>query len=290
MWLIFALLSAVLASFRKVNDKQLTHKIHQLELAWAVKLTALPIIFIVTAFTHSLVDPTHLPARFWLAFIASAFVMTPLDTYLYLSSLKHGELSKIAPLLSLWPVVMLVLGALFLHETPNGIAIIAVLGIMTGVLVLNAERTGIGTIIRSMWSDRATRHGLIGVCTVSINTILGGIAIHSSGAIFYAFASSLTGLVVQYAIAKVMGVRNNQWLVRSLPSIALTGSMQGSTYLLYTLAVAAGPIAYVAAIRSSTSILSALLGVFILKESLTRNKKLAFIIIALSSAVLALKG
>lgn len=140
MWFIYAFLSSVFASFRKVNDKQLSHDVHHLHLAWMMRAAALPITGLLAALTGHFLPEHSLSPAFWISIIVSTCITAPLDTAVYLQSLKHGQLSKTAPLLSLYPTVMLVTGALFLGQTPSIAAIIAVLIIVMGVYVLNTSR------------------------------------------------------------------------------------------------------------------------------------------------------
>lgn len=284
MWFLYALISAFLASFRKVNDKQLTNKVNQLHIAWCVKLASIPIITIVAICTHSLVNPFNLPIDFWIPFLISVLIMSPLDTYMYLSSIKHGELSKIAPLHSLWPAVMLIFGAIFLGLTPSLLAIVAIFGIAYGVIAISSPRFSIIDMIK----DKATRHGLIGIVTVSVNSTLGGLSIQASGPIFYALISTCVGCIIQFVIAKILVGNKDKPNFEQIKTFALTGNLNGLAYIFYSMAVASGPIAYVAAVRSSGSTISALFGIIFLKEQITLNKLFALFIIFSSSILLAL--
>lgn len=55
----------------------------------------------------------------------------------------------------------------------------------------------------------------------------------------------------------------------------------------HLLAMAAGPIAYVTAIRSSNILVGAVFGIVLLKEQLTKPKLLSFGLILVGSIVLA---
>jgi len=58
--------------------------------------------------------------------------------------------------------------------------------------------------------------------------------------------------------------------------------------MTYLLAVAAGPIAYVSALRSTNILMGSILGILIFKEALTKPKIASFLLIIAGAALLAL--
>ncbi len=65
------------------------------------------------------------------------------------------------------------------------------------------------------------------------------------------------------------------------------GTFQGASYTTYLLAMAAGPIAYVTALRGSNVLMGSMLGIWLLGESLTKPKAASLLLIAAGSALLA---
>lgn len=285
MWLIYALLSAFFASFRKINDKHLSHSVHHLHLAWMRNIATLPVLGVLALAMHQLLPRQTLGTPFWVGLIMATLVTTPLDTLVYFQSLKHGELSKTVPLLALWPVVMLLSGALFLQQIPTVPAIVAVLTIMAGVYVLNTKR-GSGNMLRNIWRDRGTRFGLIGVATVSANSTLGTLAATHSSPLFYAFWSNLASSIVFFAMAQIIAPGK----FRGVPvrRIAQGGIIQGLSSTMYFYAITAGSVAYVTAARSATTTLAAFLGARHFNEGLERRKVVAICLIALGAIILGI--
>ena len=283
MWFLFVLLSAVLASFRKVNDKHLSHAVHHMHLAWLTKIAVLPVLAVTALTTGQLLPEHSLPLAFWLSMFACIFIATPIDTAVYLHSLKHGELSNTAPLMTLWPVVMLASGALFLGQIPSLNAVLAVMLIVLGVYVLNVTHEN-RNVLKNIWTDRGTRFGLIGVGTVSLNTTLGAIAVAHSEPFFCAFWATLIAIPVQYAYAHIVA-----WGEYRRPPIRLlaqTGVIQGIATALYFCAVAIGPVGYVTAVRSLSAPLSAVLGAIAFNEGLGKRKIIALSLITIGAAYL----
>lgn len=285
MWLIYALASAFFASFRKINDKHLSSQVHHLHLAWMRNLATLPILGLLALITHQLL-PTHpLPIQFWIGLIVSALITTPLDTLVYFQSLKHGELSKTVPLLALWPVVMLLSGALFLQQIPSTSSVAAVLTIMTGVYTLNTKR-GQANVLKNIWHDRGTRFGLIGVATVSANTTLGTLAATHSAPLFYAFWSNAATVIVFFTMAQILAP--HKFRGAPLRRITQGGIIQGMSSMFYFYAVTTGNVAYVTAARSATSTLATFWTARHFNEKIGRRKIIAICLIALGAAVLGL--
>ncbi|MGB3024011.1 MAG: EamA family transporter [Candidatus Saccharimonadales bacterium] len=287
MWFIYAFLSSVFASFRKVNDKHLSYNVHHLHLAWMMRAAALPITGLLAIVTGHFLPEHSLSLAFWISIIISTCITAPLDTAVYLQSLKHGQLSKTAPLLSLYPAVMLVTGALFLGQIPSVAAIVAVLIIISGVYTLNTSR-GNGNILRNIWSDRGTRFGLLGVGTISLHTTIGSVAILESSPLFYAFWAALASAIVQFTYAQI--VAPGKYRHPHIKLIAKNGTIQGIAGMLYFSAVATGPIAYVTAIRSLSATLSAVLGAKVFNEGMGRRKIIALCLIVIGAAVLGLQA
>ena len=75
-----------------------------------MKAAALPVLAILSIPSGAIIMTDGLGSTYWIALVVGALITTPLDTFTYLQSMKHGQLSKTAPLHSLWPVTS-ILGA-----------------------------------------------------------------------------------------------------------------------------------------------------------------------------------
>lgn len=285
MWFLYAFSSALLSSFRKVNEKHLSHAVHHLHLAWMTRLASLPIVAILAIITGQFFIDRPLSVTFWIILIVVVCVTTPLDTIIYLQSLKHGQLSKTAPLLSLWPVLTLVTGAVFLKQIPSVVAVLAVLLIVVGVYVLNTKR-GEGNVFRNLWGDRGTRFALVGIVTLACNATLGAIGVAQSAPFFFAFWMTIGSVLVQFMYAQIIAPDKYRHARKSM--IFQNGVIQGSASALYFYAVATGPIGYVAAIRSLSSTFSAIFGARVFNEKMDRRKVIALCLIAIGAVVLGL--
>lgn len=285
MWFIYALLSALLASFRKVNDKHLSHAVHHLHLAWMMRIVTVLVTGVLALLMGQILPENDLPAAFWVSTLLCVFITSPLDTAVYLHSLKHGQLSKTAPIMSLWPVVMLISGMIFLGQNPTAGSILAVATIVAGVCILNTSRAS-ANIFRNIWGDRGTRFALIGVGTVSANTTLEAIALLHSSPLFFAFWAGLLKAIVQFGIAQLIAPGQYHQPYKKL--LAQNGLIQGLATSTYSYAVASGPIGYVAAVRSLSAPISAVVGAHAFSEGLGRRKIVALSLVAVGVVLLGI--
>jgi uncharacterized membrane protein len=285
MWFIYALSGAILSSFRNINEKHLSHAVHHLHLAWMTRFASLPIIAIIAVSTGQIFIDRTLSMSFWFSLIVVVCVTTPLDTIVYLQSLKHGQLSKISPLISLLPVLTLVTGAIFLKQIPSVAAVCAVLIIVVGIYVLNTKQ-GEGNVFLNLWGDLGTRFALIGIVTLACNSTLGAIGVAASSPMFFAFWMTVGSVLVQFVYAQIVAPGKYRHASKSM--IAQNGMIQGSAAALYFYAIALGPIAYVTAIRSLSSTFSAIFGARAFNEGMDRRKILAITLITIGVIILGM--
>jgi uncharacterized membrane protein len=118
--------------------------------------------------------------------------------------------------------------------------------------------------------------------------VLDKIAIQSSDAIFYTFASTLGSILALSLMYLIYRVDEFKDMKQNAYELGVIGTTQGVSYLTYLLAISAGPLAYATAIRGSNVLMGAMLGIVLLKERLTRPKIASFFLIGLGSAILAI--
>lgn len=286
MWFIFAILSAVFAALRKVNDKQLSHDIHPLHLAWLARITALPVAAGLAIVFGQLFIDRHLSNLFWVCLLLSIFIADPLDKAIYIRTLKFGQLSKTAPLSALTPVLLLVIGAIFLSQVPSWTAIIAIFVIMLGLLAINVNRSSkIG--LRNFWNNLGLRYGLMGVSTISIQLSIVSVVVSESSPLFYAFWGTLASAAVQFVYAQLLAP--GQWRNSHMKLLMVNGSILSISGSLNLVAIGLGPVAYVTAVRSLSASLTAFLGARKYNEGMNWSKFVAIFLIAIGTVVLALQ-
>jgi uncharacterized membrane protein len=288
MWFIFALISALFASVRKTSEKQLSQQLNHFTIGWTVQLLALPIITAALAAYGTIFNPLNLDWRFWIPTILIWFGFYPLNTFLYVGALKHGELSKTLPLQSFGPILALLLGWLFLRQTPTPVTAVGIAIVVLGIYILNLKGRYLHNPLSIFTNDKANRYTLFSLLLVAGASILDAVAIRASEPIYYSFVSTLGAVPVLYASARLFKVREAAETRRRIVPLSIAGSLFGASYVLFTLAISSGPLAYVSAVRSTSIIMGVAIGIIYLKEALTKQKVVAMVLVTAGSIIVAL--
>jgi drug/metabolite transporter (DMT)-like permease len=288
MWYLFALLSALFASVRKTNEKQLSYKLNHFTIGWSVQFLSLPIIFIALLAMGTLFNPFTLGSKFWLPTLAICIGFYPLNTFLYINALKHGELSKTVPLQSLGPIFGLLLGWIFVGQKPTLLATLGITIVVAGVYVLNLKGKYLHSPLKIFTADKANLYTLFAVILSTCAGVLDIIAIKASEPIYYCFVCTLGASIVLYMTSLIFKVREFTEVKQSIKSLSVTGTMFGGTFAMYLMALNSGPLAYVSAIRTSAILVGAVIGGLWLKESITKIKIIALVFIGAGSIILGL--
>lgn len=288
MWIILALMSALFAASRRVSEKRLSQEMHHFTMGWAVQLSSLPFILLAASVTGQMLDPLQLRWEFWLAVIGVSVGFYPLNSFLYGQALRHGELSGLLPIMSLWPVLSLLPAWLFLHETPSLLGVAGIVTTVVGIYVLGLKGRRLHRPWEPFVESKSSRYTLFAVVLVTLVGIVDKWAINMANALFFSLCTTTGAVIVLSYMAAVHGDIHFASLKRQAKSVSAVGLFQGMSNMTYMAALSAGPVAYITAVRSSSSLIGSLLGIFVLKEKFTLPKKLSFMLIAAGSLLLAL--
>ncbi|PJC43065.1 MAG: hypothetical protein CO040_01070, partial [Candidatus Pacebacteria bacterium CG_4_9_14_0_2_um_filter_36_8] len=113
MWFVFALISALVYSFRSILEKWSLKKVNPYILAFSVRFFALPLFTLPYLFgIAKLPILTEVSSSFWWSVILVSLIMTPVEMIFFYKALKTEEVSYVAPLLGLSPLITAFFGAL----------------------------------------------------------------------------------------------------------------------------------------------------------------------------------
>jgi uncharacterized membrane protein len=289
MWFLYALASALFASVRRTSEKQLSHKLNHFTIGWTVQLAALPVLLVSLLLSGPIFNPFELGLNFWLPTILIWVGFYPLNTFLYINAFKHGELSKILPLSSLGPVFSLLLAWMLLGQKPSVIAALGIFVIVAGIYVLHLKGRYLHNPLKIFTGDKANLYTLFGLLMVTVAGVLDKWAIDASSPMYYSFVSTAGATVVLYISAKLSGVSEVRSIKKQSKPLLITGTLFGLSYGAYLLALASGPLAYVMALRNGGALLiGSLMGLWLLKETITKPKLAALMLVIAGSTLLAL--
>jgi uncharacterized membrane protein len=286
MWIFWALISALLAASRRPFEKKIIKELHHFTYGLLIQLVSLPILLAMVILSGKLLNPFGLGSGFWIPTIIVSVGFYPLNAYLYKHALKDGELSKVLPLQSLWPVFALVIAWLTLGEVPSIIATLGVVLTVLGIYALGLKGKRLHHPLQPFKEDKSSRAMLAGVLLVALVSVLDKVAIQNSNPLFYSLASSVGALLTLFVAMIISKQRITSNIRPFAKQISLIGTLQGSSYTTYLLAIASGPIAYVSALRSTNILFGSLLGVIVLREKLTKPKLISFVLIIMGALLL----
>src|SRR5206468_9425758 len=136
--------------------------------------------------------------------------------------------------------------------------------------------------------ERGSRYMLFSIMLVTIAGVLDKIAIQASNATYYSFMSTIGAVTALVIMLKLYKVSERAMFRQNFRELLYVGTFQGASYTTYLLALGAGPIAYVTAIRGSNVLLGSMLGVWLLGEQLTKPKIASFLLIVAGGTLLAI--
>lgn len=288
MWYLFALLSACFSSVRKAGEKQLSHKLGFMTMGWVIQLFSLPVITVALILFGRFYNPLDLGIRFWFPTILMSSVAYPCFLFFYTNALKHGELSRVLPLWSLTPIFSLLLGRIFLSQSPSAVASIGILLVVTGVYVLNLKGRYLHSPFKIFTTDKPNLYTLVSLMISACIGLLDKIAIQESEPMFYGFVSTIIIIVTLFVVTKLKGTSQLAEAKKCIRPLCVSGVLAGFSYTLYVLALSTGPLAYVSTLKSTSVLAGAMIGIVYLNERLTKVKIASLILITLGSIVVGI--
>jgi uncharacterized membrane protein len=290
MWFYLALLSAATVAFRRVRDKRLTIQYPDFTLSWLGQALSLPVVCAILAFSGQFTNPSLLGSEFWIPTLMVGVLFYPFNSYLYLQAIKRGELSKVIPIQSLQPLANVTTGLLVLSELPTRMGLGGIMCMVLGVYALHLKQRKLHNPLRPFLEEKHSLYMLLSVACIAICAVLDKQAILASNAIMYSFVSTCLGVISLYVTARAYKEPRLHIKIADIKPLIAWAGMGGVSSTSYLMALGLGPVAYVSAVRGSSVLITALLGILLLKESLTRPKIAAFLFIATGSVVLAMSA
>lgn len=224
-----------------------------------------------------LVGFTGIPAldtTFWLALLSSS-LFNALAFWLYSEALHHGDLSLVAPLISLSPVFMLVTSPLVVGEYANAQAGAGVILVAIGAYVLNSR--GVATKpkhwydpLRTIWRSRGSRSMFLVAILWSITSNIDKVGIqHSSPFFWLLWVYASIGLLLLPRSLQLGIPEAAPWRRLWLSAVIATFGISSQMYALLQTQVV-----NVIAIKRLSTLIGVLYGAWIFREQHLRDRLL----------------
>lgn len=282
MWIFYASLATLSSSIRRVYDKRLTNHFGNLSMPLVINLfslfTLLPLLFFFPM-PH---DIWHLSARFWIPLLLSSVIVYQVQVYLYVRAIREGELSAVAPIMTITPVFNIVTSLVLLGEVPSILGTLGIAAVAIGTYLIVEKK--IPTTVK--WRPEVFMAG--SMFCFALGSSLDKVAITASTAVFYSVANMLISIVVQFIVVYVADQQNDLKKIRvHFRDILLVGSLLTVSFVGAELAFSYGPTAYVLAIRNGAFVITTIWAVIKLKESFSLQKGIAIALFFAGGLLLA---
>ncbi|MBF9234461.1 EamA family transporter [Microvirga alba] len=177
---------------------------------------------------------------------------------------EHGDLSQVYPLArGTAPLIVAVVGALFLGEVTTLTKVLAILSIGLGVCLMSVRGGGVGRM-----PPKALGFALATAACTASYTLLDGIGARLSGSAS-GFIILLTIVDGFFTCTYAFATRGPAIFARLAPawrSGVMAGAMSLASYWIAVWAFTQAPIALVAALRETSVLFAVLIAVLFLKE------------------------
>lgn len=236
---------------------------------------------------------------FWIGILGSV-VIYMLAKPMRLFAIGTGDLSEIIPLISLSSLFSLIFGWLFLKEVPNSWGIIGVSLVAVGGYMMNFDMTQVGFInkvihpVRFAFSNKTQTFLYLSLLLGPITSVFDKFAINNTFPKSPSFALIMENLFIIPLLIPVLFARKiSVEKLKYFPNWKvplLLGLTFGISNILNFLAISVGNIGYVAAIRQLSSLISVLMGYFILKEGKLGRCLLSAIVMGIGAFLVGYLG
>jgi drug/metabolite transporter (DMT)-like permease len=206
--------------------------------------------------------------------------------FYFLTNAYRGDLSLAYPVArGVAPLLVLVLSALVAREVPAPLGVVGVLLVSAAILVLAARRAASPEHVATLgW---AAAVGL----TIAAYTVIDGLGARRAG--------NTVGYVAALNVMTGIAVCGTAWARRGSAALGaglrafwkqglFGGTLMLLAYMIVVYALTVAPMAQIAALRESSVIFAALLGVAVLREPFGARRIAASVILAAGIALIAL--
>lgn len=296
MWFPLALGAMLTLVLRRTTEKRLTGPIPASSMAWIQQLAAMPFMLLLLPFAH-FYTPDQLSLSFYI--ITGLYILgTSIDAVLYFKAVEVGDMSIIAPLLSLAIVTGLAGSYVILGQSPTWAGLLGCVCIMAGGYLASRRLAGHAT---------TAANNRLAITIILILVVLRGIygpsevlVIRETNPIYFNFVTSLVGIPV---IMLAMWLRGRQIGRDFLPSSSMDAIKHhrlgilfiGLTYTInltatYTAKLLTPNAAYVTTIKGASVLPIVLIGMVFFQERVVRHQWFGLALLATGLACFAIGG
>jgi uncharacterized membrane protein len=285
MWIIYALLTAVLLATSDALTKRALAARDEYFIAWARLLFALPVLFASLLF----IEIPHLNKDFWMAtLIALPFEIAAM--ILYTKALKVSPISLTMPFLALTPLFLILASYFILGEKVSVIGGIGIFLIASGSYTLNIHKMRHSLIepVKAVFREKGSVMMIAVALLYSITSSLGKMAITNSSPVFF---GSFYFILMTILFTPIALNKNKGKLVitrKDLVPLAAIGITYSLMIMFHMFAMSLTKVAYMISVKRMSLLFSILYGYFLFKEEKIAERVIGGIIMFIGFVLVVL--
>ncbi len=284
-WFFFAISTAFLESVRDIFNKKTVSQVDEYVITFSLNLLTALFGFPLLFFN----DIPSLGNNFWYAVIAIGILNT-IAFLLFFKAIKASDLSIVAPITTLSPILLLITSPFLVGEFPNAIGILGIFIIVIGAYVLKFQDKTSGYLapFKSLFKETGSRL-MFGVVLVwSITANVDKIGVQNSSAIMWTIAGHLSVAVFTLPILLLKSKPNIQKIKSNSRNLILIGLINTLSILSQMTALKLALVSYVIAVKRTSALFNVLWGWLIFKEQGIKERITGSIIMILGVVVITL--
>ncbi|MBU0971664.1 MAG: DMT family transporter [Proteobacteria bacterium] len=284
-WFVLTLISSVALSLRELSVKKAGSGLSSAYMSWGLNFFMFLMILGITL----LFGRTVSVSGEFLKILVLAAIMDAAATLLYLSAIKHGDLSKTIPMLCFIPVVQLFVTPVLVHENLSFPGMAGVLVVVAGSYILNIQQwDGFFSPIKGLVQNKSTLMMLATACIWGVSSSFHKIGIRQTNPLFWGACE--IGLISVFLFPIAMKSEKKFFSVHKIKKTIWPALFSTFSVLSYYMAINLGPVAYVSSVRRMAVLFSVVIGVVVLKEKARTTGLLGGLIMILGSVIICLFG
>lgn len=265
MWIVYSVLCAISDSIASLTNKKLVSKKHDpLALSLFIHGFGAVSMLIVGLFIGDKILSLNLKA-FLLLIITAASAAAAGVILLY--SLRKGDLSLIAPIQTITPLLILIIAIFFLHETPKPIGLLGIFLVVVGGIYLDKDpKEKLSSIMKRIVTYKPALLGVAAAALYALASVFdkGGLQLVSVGVwIIYVYF-----FIFLFILPIVLIKKRSEFLKLKSHKILVLSSSIFSVAAIYLqlLALRMAMVTYVLSIKRLSSVFAVVLAYIFLDE------------------------
>lgn len=270
MWVVLSLITALFTSLQDLCARKAMGKVDYHLVAWAWAACSLPFLG-VAAWQEGTTGIVWAP--FLTSLIISGAILS-VCFLLYFHAIKISDLSLVVPMLAFTPAYLLITSPLMLGEIPGFWGVVGILLIVSGSYVLNFRRRHIGfwEPFRYLFKNKGSRMMLCVSLFFSISGNIDKIGVRSSSPALWIFSLNLVIAVILGIVVLIRAPRPVRDFSQAWRPLMLMGIFTAVGLVAQMHAIRMTIVPYVIAVKRTSVVITALLGLLWFKEDGIRER------------------